>query len=245
MVFDGETHIPIPAAKIVLLDQMGKELATTYSDKDGRFGFLVEPGRYIINVFKRKYTIITDISKDELYGNVYDGEVITVNKDHSILSNVAMKVEGINWQEYANKKNIQYNSKWSAFKKYFFALIYFVGFGATIIITYFYPSIFNFIVLGIYIILFILRKFTKKKKYGLVETSDGESIPFAVVNLYDNLSNSKQGFAVTDVIGRYYLLADNGTYKIKAKGQPISGKQFTKSTSVNVKDGIVRKNIIV
>jgi len=245
VVFDNQTRMPIPAVKIVLLDQMGKEMATTYSDKDGRFGFLVNPGTYLINVFKKDYTLSTNIANDELYGNTYDGKNVIVNEDGVMLTNIAMRAEGIDWLEYADKKVKQYNSKWSVLKKYLFASIYFIGFGATIIVTFFYPSVFNFVVLGIYIILFIYQKFFKKKKYGVIKTNDGNPIPFAVVNLYDKDSNKKKKFAVTDPIGRYYLLSDNGKYDLKAKGQPISGAQFEKSSDVHVKDGIVRKDIIV
>ena len=245
VVFDVQTHMPIPAVKIVLLDQMGKEMATTYSDKDGRFGFLVNPGTYVINVFKKNYTLVTEMGHDDIYGNLYDGKEITIKEDHVMLSNIAMKSENINWQEYAAKKSKQYKSKWSIVKKYFFTSMYFIGFVATAIITYFYPSIFNFVMLGVYVMLFIYQKFFNKKKYGVIETHDGKPIPFAIVNLYDKKTNEKQNFAVTDSIGRYYLLSDNGKYDLKAKGQPVSGTSFEKVGDIHVTDGIVRKDIIV
>ncbi len=245
VVFDADTHMPIPAVKIVLLDQMGKEMATTYSDKGGRFGFLVSAGKYVIDVFKKDYTVVKDASSDSLYGNVYNGQSVTINEDHLMSSNIAMKMEGMNWQEYADEKVTQYNSKWSVFKKYFFDVIYVIGFGATIIVTYFYPSIFNFVVLGIYVSLFLFQRFFKKKKYGSIKTEKGKPVPFAVVKLYDKETNEKQNFAVTNSIGRYYLLTENGTYNLKAQGQPVSGVQFEKKGSVKVDDGIVRKDLIV
>ena len=246
VVFEKDTHLPIPVAKIILMDESGNELATTYSDKDGRFGFLVEPGTYMLDVFKKKFSLVTDIEHDDLYGDVYDGKTITVNDDEDVMfTNIAMKAQGIDWKAYADKKIKQYNSHFSTFKKYFFLLLYMTGFAATVVITYFYPSVFNFVVLSIYIILFVYQIFFKKKKYGVIETNDGKPIPFAVVNLYDKEVREKKKFAVTDSIGRYYLLADNGAYHLKAKGQPISGKPFEKSKNVRVRDGIVRKDIIV
>jgi len=245
VVFDNQTHMPIPAVKIMLLDQMGKEMSTTYSDKDGRFGFLVEPGTYVINVFKKDYTLITEMRHDDIYGNLYDGKEVTIKKDQVMLSNIAMKSENINWQEYAAKKSKQYRSKWSTVKKYLFTSIYFIGFTATAIITYFYPSIFNFVMMSIYIALFIYQKFLVKKKYGIIETQERKPIPFAIVNLYDKETNEKHNFAVTDSIGRYYLLSNNGRYNLKAKGQPVSGVRFEKVYDIHVTDGIVRKDIIV
>lgn len=245
VVFDSVTRMPIPAAKIVLSDEAGKEMATTYSDKDGRFGFLTSPGKYKLDIFKKDYEVITDIGTDDLYGNVYDGGLVEMGDDHVILINIAMKSTVIDWEEYAQKKVKQYKSGFSTFKKYFFLAIYVFGFGATIVITYFYPSTFNFVVLGIYVILFIYQTFFKKKKYGSIETDGGNPVPFAVVSLHDEGTNEKKRFAVTDAIGRYYLLADNGDYKMKAKGQPVSGDAFEKQGDVKVDDGIVRKDIVV
>jgi len=245
IVFDSETHMPIATAKIVLLNQIGKEMATTYSDKDGRFGFLVDPGTYTINIFKKNYTLDTDDIKDELYGNLYDGKEMSVDKKHVMLSNIAMKAKDMDWQGYANRKSTQYNSKKAMFVKYSLTVIYFVGFALTGVITFFYPSIINFILLGLYIIIFAYDKFFKRRKYGIVKTREGKPIPFAVVSLYDKTTGRKKNFAVTDSIGRYYLLVDNGLYDMKIKGQPTSGIQFEKDDSVRVTDGIVRQEIIV
>lgn len=244
-VFDRATHMPIPATKIVLIDEMGNEMSTTYSDKDGRFGFLATPGKYLLQVFKKDYELITNISEDELYGNIYNGEPIVISEDNVILSNIAMKSLRYDWAKFAERKISQYQSKFSTFKKAFFIALYVFGFGATIVITYFYPSVFNFVVLGIYVIMFVYQMFFKKKQYGLIETTDGKPVPFAIVSLHDHDSQQKRQFAVTDAIGRYYLLADNGQYKLRAKGQPVSGSAFEKQGDVHVKDGIVRKDIVV
>jgi hypothetical protein len=244
-VFDKVTHMPIPATKIVLIDEMGNEMSTTYSDKDGRFGFLATQGKYLLQVFKKDYDLVIDVTEDELYGNVYNGEPIIIGENNVILSNIAMKSLKYDWAKFAEQKIVQYNSKFSFFKKAFFIALYVLGFGSTVVITYFYPSTFNFFVLSVYIIMFLYRVFVKKRKYGLIETGNGKPVPFAIVSLHDKGSNEKKNFAVTDAIGRYYLLADNGQYNMKAKGQPVSGTAFEKQGDVHVKDGIVRKDIVV
>lgn len=245
IVFDNVTHMPIPAAKIILSDESGKELETTYSDKDGRFGFLARDGKYKLDIFKKDHELVTDLEKDELYGDVYDGSTVEMDKDHMILVNVAMKSLLIDWAEYAKKKVKQYQSGFSTFKRYLFFGLYVLGFGWTLIVTYFYPNTFNIVLSSIYIIMFIYQTFFKKKKYGSIETNGGKPVPFAIVSLHDDESDEKKRFAVTDAIGRYYLLAENGEYKMKAKGQPVSGDSFEKQGEVKVDDGIVRKDIIV
>jgi hypothetical protein len=245
VVFDSVTRMPIPAAKIILSDEKGKELATTYSDKDGRFGFLASEGKYKLDIYKKDYELIKDIGDDELYGNTYDGGVVEMGEEHVILVNIAMKSTVIDWEEYAKKKVRQYKSRWAIVKKIFFLAVYIIGFGATAVITYFYPNTFNIVVLSIYILLFIYQTFFKKKKYGSIETDGGNPVPFAVVSLHDGDTSEKKRFAVTDAIGRYYMLADNGEYMMKAKGQPVSGDSFEKQGDVKVDDGIVRKDIVV
>ena len=246
VVFDHETHVPIPAAKIVLSNKQGKEMATTYSDREGRYGFLVDNGEYIISVFKKDYEIIPGLKEDELYGNLYDGNSITVEDQNVMTVNIPMKSKKqIDWEQVAQDISVKYNVKWELFKKYFFSTIYFAGFAFTLVVTYLYPSLFNYIVSSIYIILFIIQLFVKQKKYGVVKTSKGKPIPFAVVSVYDKVTNMKKSFAVTDSIGRYFMLVDDGVYTMKVKGQPISGMQFEKTGTVHVRNGVLRKDIIV
>ncbi len=245
VVFDKVTRMPIPATKILLTDEAGNELATTYSDKDGRFGFLVNPGKYLMQVFKKDYEMISDMSADELYGNVYTGEAIKIDADHMVLSNIAMKSLTMDWAKYAEKKVRQYKSSFSVFKRLLFTAVYVVGFCATAVITYFQPTLFNWVVLSIYILMFAYQLFGKKKKYGVIETSNKNPIPFAIVSLHDKDSTEKKHFAVTDAIGRYYLLANNGPYNMKVKGQPVSGTSFEKQGDIHVSEGIVRKDITI
>ena len=162
VVFDNDTHMPIVAVKIILLDETGKELITTYSDKDGRFGFLVEEGEYMLQIFKKGYTLFTEKTNDRLYGKLYNGKKVVIGRDNIISINIALKTEKINWTEFSKKSVRLY--KFSVIMKYIFIALYILGFGATIIITIFYPSIFNFIILGIYITL-VGTSFLRRKKH--------------------------------------------------------------------------------
>ncbi len=83
----------------------------------------------------------------------------------------------------------------------------------------------------------------KKKDHGTVLTDNKNPVPFAVVNLY-NENGKKEAFAVTDVVGRYYMLADNGDYNIRVTGQPVGGDKLEKTGNVQVKNKIVDKDII-
>ena len=241
-VFDIDTKRPIPATKIVLFDEKMRELETTYSDKDGRFGFLAREGKYKIDAYKKNYKAFVDKVQDEIYGNLYRGDIIEIKGDEVLHVNLAMKNQVVDWQKYANKKIMEYVSTWSYVKKYLFTTLYFTGFIATIIITFYYPSIFNIVLLIINIIFFITVFFFRKKDYGIVKAKDNKPLPFAVLNLYND-SGKKSAFAVTDVIGRYYMLADNGQYNLKVTGQSSAGGKKEFQDKVKVRDGIFAKKI--
>lgn len=243
VVFDADTKMPILAAKIILFDDKMKELETTYSDKEGRFGFLAGEGVYNFDVYKKNYVLYTESNHDEVYGDVYTGGEISISGNRVFGVNVALHSTTINWQEYAEKKTKQYTSTWSLVKKYLFTSLYFVGFTATVVITIFYPSVINILFVIINIIFFIFIYFIKKKKYGTVMTTKKEPVPFAVVNLYDQ-EGSKDTFAVTDVIGRYYMLANNGQYTMKTLGQPFGNQLQSLENDVHVRDGFVDKDIV-
>ncbi len=245
IVFDSDTKLPIPAAKITLFDEGMKEMETTYSDKDGRFGFLAGAGSYKIDVYKKNYELFTDKNYDDIYGNIYDNGVITVTDDQVLRVNIALHAPNMNWAEYADKKVKAYTGTWSLVKKYLFTSLYIIGFIATIIITIFYPSIINISLVVINIVFFMfIFLFKKRKDHGQVVATDKTPIPFAVVNLYNQETGKKDKFAVTDVIGRYYMLADNGKYTIKATGQ-LPGEQVqVVQNNVYVQDGLVDKDIV-
>ena len=139
----------------------------------------------------------------------------------------------------------RYHSFFTRVKKYFFVVLYYAGFLATAIITYFFPSAFNITMLVLYVVIFIYQTFFKKKKYGEVSTTAGSPIPFAVVSLHDASTGVKEKFAVTDGAGRYYMLADDGKYTLRAKGQPVSGVAFDKQAHVTVREGLVKEDVVV
>ncbi len=243
IVFDIDTKRPIAAVKVTLFDGNMKELETTYSDKDGRFGFLAGKGVYRIDAYKKDYEAFTDSDEDSVYGTLYTGGEINVAGEEILRVNIALRSTVIDWKEYADKKIAAYTSTWSLVKRYLFTSLYFIGFTTTILITFFYPSILNIILVIINFVFLVIIYFFKKKDHGTVMTSNKKPVPFAVVNLYDN-NGRKSAFAVTDVIGRYYMLANNGQYKMKVMGQVADNEKEEQQMDVNVRDGFVDEDIV-
>lgn len=246
-VFDTTTHLPVPAAKVVLADAQGNELVTMYSDRHGRFGFLVEPGTYYLQASRKDFRPVYDMERDELYGNVYHGVpiIVTKEKDAVVTTNIAMESLRPDWAENARKRAARYNPVVALVKKYFLIVVYYAGFLITAIVTYIDPSVFNGIMLGLYVALFVHYVFFARRKYGMVRTVIGAPVPFAVVSLHRDATDEKEKFAVTDGLGRYYMLAGNGRYTMRAKGQPVNGAAFDKQATITVRKGIVTEDIAV
>ncbi len=244
-VFEKTTKQPIPGVKLTLVGADGNEIETAYSDQYGRYGFLTTSGTYLIQPQKSKYQESYEHEVDPLYGETYTGEQITMDENKVLIPNIAMQAIGVDWAAYAQKKTEVYEGWFSVFKKWSFIIVFYAGFVATAVITYFYPSMINFIFLALYTALFVYDNFFKKKKYGTVQTEGEKPVPFAIVSLHNQETNEKKSFAVTDVIGRYYLLAENGLYNMKVKGQPVGGHNFEKQGEVHVREGFLRNDLHV
>ncbi len=244
-VFEQTTKQPIPGVKLVLIDAQGTEVETAYSDQHGRFGFLTTNGTYLMQPQKAKFKENYEHDIDPLYGETYTGEQIEMDENKVIITNIAMNAVDVDWQVYAQQKAKSYTGLFSTIRKWGFLTIFYAGFIATAVITYHYPSVLNFVFLVLYATLFIYDNFIKKRKYGTVNTNEKKPVSFAIVSLHDKDTNEKKNFAVTDVIGRYYLLAENGIYNMKVKGQPVGGQNFEKQGEVHVREGLVRKDMYV
>ncbi|MEZ4103140.1 MAG: carboxypeptidase-like regulatory domain-containing protein [Candidatus Paceibacterota bacterium] len=109
-VYDSVTKQPLDPVYVILTDMRGKEVATTITDLDGRFGFLVAPGRYHIFVKKDNYTFpstkLSGKESDALYGDLYQGEEIEiVGEEDLVVKNIPMDSLSFNWNEFEKSKN--------------------------------------------------------------------------------------------------------------------------------------------
>lgn len=245
VVFEKTTKQPIPGVRLNLVNERGKGLDVIYSDKNGRFGFLATDGTYSIQVKKEKYEEDYTNYSDPLYGNVYTGEPILI-KDSVLAVNIAMNAKDVNWQEYSEKKIKNYLGFSSKVKKFIFSAIFFVGLFGSIIILYFYPSLFNFSIAFFYFAIFVYDYLIKEKKYGVITSKkDRKPTPFTVVELHDPDTEERENFTVSDILGRYYLLANNGRHKLSVKSMSSLENSFKVDYDIEVRRGILKKDLVI
>jgi cysteine-rich repeat protein len=239
VVFDNTTRQPLKQTVVTLINTQTKQsLTSTITDEQGRFGFLIsEPANYSLTIQKKGYQM--DITKDNdlVYGKVYT-KPEDFNPDIPIELSIAAKSQDVSFNGIPKTiilKKIGDILTWA---------IFIVGAVWSIYATIKHPHWINYTVLVIYALsIFFLIK-TNTRHYGsIISKATRQPLPFTILELHKH--NQRQYFAITNKQGRYYLLADNGAYDLKVKGQPIDGDRFEKEGKIMVTKGMVKKNVIV
>jgi len=251
VVYDSFTKQPLDPVYVVLKDKEGKEVDSKITDLNGRFGFLVPPGEYYLEINKTHYKFPSEKVKgirDELYENLYHGELIEVTDPTLISINVPMDPLDFDWNEVAKRKIIKFNYRWELVKRWAPATIFYLGFLLTLIFFVLKSSFFNFAMFLIYILLFILRKIGfKEKHWGLVlDKKKKKPWPFSILTIFYEKSLNPIKQTACDVIGRYYALVEPGRYDVAVERKVKDEYQFTgKYPGLKAKKGIINKDLLI
>jgi predicted outer membrane repeat protein len=223
-VYDSVTKQPLDPVHITLFDESGKEVATTITDLDGRFGFLVPAGKYKISAHKDSYEFpsrkMLGKEKDELYGNLYFNEYIEIKGEEDILiKNIPMDSVNFNWNEFEkgnNKKLMKFYSKRELFFANISSVTFYAGVISSIFLMFTAPAPINLIIFGIYVVVFLLRLFgLRPKKPGYVFDASGYPLSFGIIKIFSAGLSREVAHAVIGKTGKYYSLVPNGEYYMK------------------------------
>ena len=247
IVFDSQTKQPLRGVTISIIDEGGHVVDVSTSDSQGRYGFLPKPGNYTLAIVKKTYELETTKMEDILYGQLYTGQAIKIEGSDMKKINIELKTKAINWQDFAQRKIAAYTSVFSIVKRDFFLILFYAGFAVNLGIAFLYPTTLNIVFFVAYLAMLTYYSFFKKKSYGLVtNTQTSQPVPFAMLSIYDAKDAQRRvAFAVSDVLGRYFMFAKNGSYLLKASGNFLGGNHFEKMVPIEIKDGIVRSDVKV
>jgi len=149
----------------------------------------------------------------------------------------------INMREVANEKM----RKIKLMNKIFISRFPFVSFCFGLTFTVFSqvasPSKINLIFLIAYASVFVFWKFFgERKEYGrIIDGRTGSPVPFAILNIFSH-EREKLGFLVSDQLGRYYGLIEDGSYILEFKGETLDGRNFRFEKEISVKSGMLKEN---
>lgn len=253
-VYDSVTKMPLDPAYVTLKDESGKEVASSITDLDGRFGFFVPKGTYYISAEKVNYafpsTKLNSKVSDSMYSDLYFGGKVEVSEDGAVISkNIPLDPQRFDWNEFEkNRMNI---SKPHA-KELMFVKVANVLFWAGGILSaaavIFAPGKYNIMVFCLYLALLILRKVgVKPRAFGVI-AEEGTKAPlsFAAVSVYSPLLQSEVFKKVADEGGRYYALVPKGNYTVtvsKKVGEDAYERAFKKE--IEAKKGVINFDIRV
>lgn len=250
-VYDSITKQPLDPAYVVLYDRYGTEVATSITDLDGRFGFLVPSGTYKIIANKTNYKFpsekLAGQKKDELYQDLYFGEELEVTENSPITKNIPMDPLNFDWNEFAKKQQnlMKFYSKRDAILRQISDTLFAVGFFIAFIAFLVSPVLYNIIIFSLYILLFILREVGYKthKLGGVVEKATGTPLSYAILRVYSIATNQEVAHKVTDMKGHYYCLIQNGNYfvTIEKKNPDSTYTKVFVSLAFEVTDGHIKE----
>ncbi len=252
-VYDSITKQPLDPVYVTLSDMKGKEIATTITDLDGRFGFLVAPGMYTIAVHKDNYEFpskkLVGQEHDELYNNLYFKETVQItNQDELLIKNVPMDALNFNWNEFEkakNKKLMKFYSKRDLFLANISAVAFYAGIISSVVLMFLAPAPLNYIIVGIYAVVLIMRALgIKPKKPGhVIEKETGFPLSFGIIKVFSAALGKEVAHAIIGKTGKYYILVPNGEYymKISKKTGEDTYQEVFQSEPFTVKKGYVGK----
>lgn len=250
-VYDSITKRPLDPVYVSLIDlETGKEIANAITDLDGRYGFLVVPGRYGIETTKTNYSSPSMKMKgktfDEVYNDLYFGGEIKIEKEGEVITkNIPMDSLSFDWNEFTkHKMNINtFIKDKDIIRAKISKLLFVFGAVVSVIALIFAPVPYNFIIAGLYLLFYLLNFMVFKKQNNgvLLNESTGVPLSFAIVKVYREGSDTPMVKKVADKYGKYYILVPSGRYHISVDNKNDDGSYtevfYTKD--MDIKDGIV------
>lgn len=223
VVYDSVTKQPIdPAVVTISVHEtgVGEFKQSRITDIEGRFSFLVTPGRYVITAEKTHYLFPSKIIKGETDGqfkNVYRGEVIEVENPYIINLNIPMDPEGFDWnQSIKPKEKSDISGKLRANARNILLLS---GFSLMVMAYLFSQNVWYLAIGCVYAFNALFWKTTSTEQlWGTVfYRITKEPLQRVVVKAIRKPYNLTVGTTTTDQMGRYFLLLSKGKYTIQVE----------------------------
>jgi hypothetical protein len=199
IVYDEKGGKPVAYAIVKLFDISNKLIQREITGTDGKYGFILDKGKYKIEVQHNEYKLYKDL-------------VNVVNNDDNMARDIPLV------RNIKSKPNILSIAITGIRRKLGLINNILVAFGTvfSIIATVLSPILFNYIILAIYLIQFILMLIPQiKRNYGIVKTPSGERVSNAFVRIYDIKEERQVDVILTDDKGRYKFKIKPGQYLVK------------------------------
>ncbi len=252
VVYDTKTEEPLDPVYVSVIDlTTNQEIKNQQTDMEGRFGFVLPKGHYKIVAGKTNYLFpsahLAGRESDEVYDKLYFGEPFTVEDEDRVVSmNIPMDPVGTDWNQVQKHKTsfLQYLVRGQTKYAWIFNALFVIGFLASIMITYFYPTWWNYVMTGIYVILGLIQVYGYGPIYAGKITKNGMPLAGAIVRIWSASLNHEVAQRVTEVSGGYYVLVPKADYfvTIDQKNQDGTFTKLFTSSVFHARHGCIDKN---
>ncbi len=254
-VYDSVTKQPIDPAFVTARDASGKVVAESFTDIDGRYGFLLPDGVYYISAQKTNYEFpskkMVGKQNDELYNDLYFGEPVTVSGGQVLDKNIPMDQQNFDWNEYAKKKrnallfHSKYEKPWAVVSNY----VYGIGLAISVIATVIHPTTYNIVILVSYAVVLISFNFTsRKKKLGsIIDKETHDPLSYAIFRVTGSDHQTVLRSGACDVLGRFYCIVPKGECYLDIEKKNADGTyvKVYESALLNNKTGFINSDFVV
>lgn len=222
-VYDAITKQPLDPAVVTLTNQAGEVIATSITDIDGRYGFLVPPGTYTISAKKTHYAFpsrkLIGRTRDEIYLDLYFGTPIEVKQEGEVITkNIPLDPLNFDWNEFAKRE--QGRMKFYKMRDIWLARISDFLFSFGLLFSFLAiisaPKTYNIVIFCIYLLMLTLKEVGLRTHPSgqMMERATGKPFSFGVLRVYSIGTNVEIATRVADRLGKYYCLIQNGTYNV-------------------------------
>ncbi|MDD4989427.1 MAG: hypothetical protein PHV42_03305 [Candidatus Pacebacteria bacterium] len=257
VVYDSITKQPLDPAYVVLMGANGEEITSSITDLDGRYGFLLEPGRYKLVANKTNYTFpskkLAGQTSDVLYTDLYFGEEIVVGQaGETVTKNIPLDPLKFDFNEFAKSKQqlTKFYSRHDVLIHRISNAFFFIGFIVAALTLLVAPEPYNTIIFGVYIFMLALKYlvFRPTPTGSLIDKETKLPLSFAIVRVFSVSLGREMTHRVADIHGRYYCLVPFGDYYVTVEKKNDDGtytKVFTSPTIHAGKNGLIKESYTI
>lgn len=226
-VYDSFSKQPLDPVVVELFDaETGAKLDESITDLAGRYGFLVQPGTFIMKAKKNHYQFPSkDLvgSTDGIFDNLYHGESVTIQHESDVVSpNIPMDPLAFDWNQQDKQRLIKLHPKFDYAMYLLSGLVFWTGFVWTIIVTFSNPSLINVILLALYgvAVVFQLLPVSLRLWGRLYNQNTFEVMPQMSLKLvHEQLQGVVVAHRNSGPDGKFFIKVPQGTYIMKVLDQ--------------------------
>lgn len=217
-VYNSLSKLPVDLAIIRLINtQTNKIMQTKVTSSDGRYFFVVNSGKYRLEVKKGNFlfpsNLLKDFQVDGQKSDVYHGEEVVVSEAASVITaNIPLDPLG---QEIKTPRRLILVKA----LRHIQSVVSWLGLIVTVVVLYISPTWYMWLLLGAHLVMtFVFKRLSKAppaKGWGIVyDDANKKPLGSVVARLFDSKFNKLVATEVTSADGKYYFVAGENQYYI-------------------------------